>query len=268
VLRLWLLLFGDGSGASAGFGELWLIVGGMATLTFGLIGVLASQELSRVAGFSLLVSSGTLLAAVGAGQSTVTAAALYYLIVSTLGISAFYLLIELVERGRGPGADVLAVSAEAFAIDDVEEMDAQAGFAIPATMAFLGLSFACCALVIAGLPPLPGFVGKFALLSALLDPNPIPNSAWAILILLILSGLAAIIALSRIGIRIFWATETQSMPRVHVAEMTPVMLLLAVCGALTVEAGPAMRYLQSTADSLHAPRTYIERVLSPALSPR
>ena len=271
VLRLWLLLFGDGSGASAGFGEYWLVIGGMVTLVFGLIGVLASQELSRLAGFSLLVSSGTLLAVIGTGQSTVTGAALYYLIVSTLGVSAFYLLIELVERGRAPGADVLAVSAEAFGdFDDDDEIDPheEVGFAIPATMAFLGLSFTCCALVLAGLPPMPGFVGKFALLSALLDPNPIPTASWAMLVLLTLSGLAAIIAMSRIGIRIFWSPEVLSVPRVHVFEMTPVVLLLALCVVLTLQAGPAMRYLQSTADSLHAPRAYIERVLSPSPSTR
>ena len=41
MLRLWLLFFGAGVG-----GEL-LLYGGMATLAFGIIGVLASQELGR-----------------------------------------------------------------------------------------------------------------------------------------------------------------------------------------------------------------------------
>ena len=73
VLRLWLLFFGAGVG-----GEL-LLYGGMATLAFGIIGVLASQELGRLAGYSLLVSSGTLLTAIGIGNAAVTGAALYYL---------------------------------------------------------------------------------------------------------------------------------------------------------------------------------------------
>ncbi len=50
-----------------------------------------------------------------------TGAALYYLVVSTLALSAFFLLVELVERGRRPGADVLAVTAEAFGSGDDEE---------------------------------------------------------------------------------------------------------------------------------------------------
>src|SRR5689334_13301736 len=49
ILRLWLLLFGEASGASAGFGSAWLLFSGMATLVFGAIGVLASQNMVRLA---------------------------------------------------------------------------------------------------------------------------------------------------------------------------------------------------------------------------
>ena len=38
-------------------------------------------------------------------------------------------------------------------------------------MTVLGLCFAGCALLIAGLPPLSGFVGKFAILSGMLNPG-------------------------------------------------------------------------------------------------
>jgi multicomponent K+:H+ antiporter subunit D len=255
VLRLWLLFFADGTG-----GQL-LLYGGMVTLAFGMIGVLASQGLARLAGYSLLVSSGTLLAVIGTGDTAATAAALYYLVVSTVGISAFFLLIELVERAREPGADILAVTAAAFlGADDKPESEEEAGVAIPASMALLGLSFACCALLIAGLPPLPAFLAKVALLGALLAPDPVPASAWALLVLLSLSGLASIIAMGRAGVRIFWATQ-RSVPRVRVIEMAPVALLLALCFALTVAAAPAMRYFQDTAQALHAPRAYIEGVL-------
>jgi len=257
VLRLWLLVFGGGVGTEL------ILYGGMATLAYGLIGMLASQDLGRLAGFSLLMSSGTLLAALGVGTPAATGAALYYLVVSTLGIAAFFLLIELVQRAREPGADVLAVTAEAFADGGEEaEPEQQAGVAIPAAMALLGLSFACCALLVAGLPPLPGFVAKFALLAALLEPAQVPGAAWALLALLTLSGVASIIALGRSGVRIFWASQT-SPPRVRLIEMAPVAALLALCLALTAAAGPVMQYMQDTAQALHAPRAYIERVLSP-----
>jgi multicomponent K+:H+ antiporter subunit D len=43
--------------------------------------------------------------------------------------------------------------------------------------------------------------------------------------------------------------------------MAPVAVLLGLCFALTAAAGPAMRYMQDTAQALHAPRAYIEGVL-------
>ena len=262
VLRLWLLFFGGETGGAL------LLYGGMVTLAFGLVGVLASQGLSRMAGYSLLMSSGTLLAVIGTGDTAATAAALYYLVASTLGVSALYLLIELIERAREPGADILAVTAAAFlgADEDDGQPDEEVGFAIPATMALLGLSFACCALVVAGLPPLPAFVAKVAMLGALLAPDPVPPAAWMLLALLSLSGLAAIIAMGRAGVRIFWATQ-RSVPRVRVIEMAPVVLLLGLCLALTITAGPAMRYFEDAAQALHAPRAYIDGVL-PAMMRR
>ncbi|HEX7786024.1 MAG TPA: monovalent cation/H+ antiporter subunit D, partial [Methylomirabilota bacterium] len=264
VLRVWLLLFGEGSGASAGFGADGLFYGGLVTLAFGVIGVAASQQLTHVAGFSLIVSAGTLLAAIGWSELAVTGAALYYLVVSTLGVSALYMLIELVERTRGPGADILAVTAEAFGDAEVEpEPEEEVGFAIPATMALLGLSFAACALILAGLPPMPGFLAKFALLAALLETEPVPMAGWVLLALLIASGLAAIVAMGRAGVRIFWATQIPAPPRVRVLELAPVALLIALSVSLTLQAEPAMRYLQQAAQALHAPGGYIDEVLRP-----
>ena len=263
VLRMWLLLFGEGSGISAGFGGAWLMIGGMLTLAFGAIGILASQAMPRLASYSLIISAGTLLAAIGMADAAVTAAALYYLVVSTLGVSALFLMVELVERGRKAGADMLAVTAEAFGEGNEElEPEEEAGIAIPAAVAVLGLAFACCALVVAGLPPLPGFIAKFALLAAMLAPDAIPAAGWALLVLLTVSGLASIIARSRAGVRIFWGAEPRDVPRVRVIEMAPVVLLLGLCLALTVWAGPAMQYLTRAAQGVHAPKDYIEDVLS------
>ena len=262
VLRTWLLLFGN-EPSSPAFGSAWLVLGGLATLTFGFVGVLASQDLARMASYSLLVSSGTLLAAIGLDEVAITAAALYYLIASTLGVSAFFLLIELVERGRRPGAALLAVTAEAFGEGDGDgEPQEDAGIAIPATIALLGISFACCALAIAGLPPLPGFVAKFALMDALLGVGSLSAASWALLALLIVSGLAAVVAIGRAGVNVFWAEGMTNVPRVRVIEMGPVVLLLMLSGALTVQAGPAMEYLTRAAQFLHARTGYIDAVMT------
>lgn len=267
VLRLWLLLFGDHAGVSAQFGGEWLLFGGMATIAFGAIGCLASQDMARLAAYSVLVSSGTVLAAIGFGQVGATGAALFYLISSTLGLSAFFLLIELVERGREPGADVFAVTRELYGEEDEEEELAIIGIAIPATLAWLGLAFVGSALIISGMPPLSGFIAKFALLSAALSlgKGPVSVVVWTFLTILILSGFAALIAMTRAGINAFWVSSDRTVPRVQVIEMAPVAVLLLLCAMQTIEAGPVMRYIQATAQSLHAPDDYIRGVLGTAI---
>jgi multicomponent K+:H+ antiporter subunit D len=71
-----------------------------------------------------------------------------------------------------------------------------------------------------------------------------------------------LIALTRAGVRVFWASPEREAPRVRLIEMAPVAALLIVCAIQTIEAGPIMRFLDETAQSLHAPEHYVRAVLS------
>lgn len=282
VMRVSTLLLPAQAGVAAGFGMDWLVIGGLATLAFGTIGLLASRQLGQLASYSLIVSSGTLLAAFGFGQPALTGAALYYLISSTLGISALFLLVELVDRTRIDSTPLPIVEDEfvPFETDEpevthgaVENEDEEAlvGRAIPAAMAFLGVNFIAVIVLITGMPPLSSFVGKILMLSALLNPlgmgalagAGLPLQGWLLLGLLILSGLTAMVALSRAGIRYFWSfPEGRLAPRLRVIECLPISLLVVVCLVLTLRAESAMRYLQATADALHNPTAYVASVLA------
>jgi multicomponent K+:H+ antiporter subunit D len=263
VLRLWTLAFGADAGPLAGFGGDGLLVIGMLTIVFGTVGLLASQSLPRLAGCSVLVSSGTLIAAIGTGGGAVIGSALFYLVSSTLGIAALFLLVELVERMRDPGADVLAVTMEAYSESNDDDPGEEVGVAIPATIAILGGSFIACALLLAGLPPLAGFIGKFGMMAAMLktDGATIQASTWMLIGLLTISGLATLIAMTRTGISSFWARLDDSVPRVRVIEMAPVVCLLLLCLGLTVGGGPAMRYMEATTKALQSPQDYVTGVL-------
>ncbi|MEN3146249.1 monovalent cation/H+ antiporter subunit D [Neorhizobium sp. IRAMC:178] len=269
ILRLTMLLFGEGP--SAGFGADVLLYGGMATIIFGTIGVLASQALGRLAGFSVLVSSGTLLMVLGINDGAISSGALLYLVSSTLTISAFFMLIELVERGQDAGAIVLAVTMEAYGDADEDEPEEGDGVTMPGTMAILGICFAACGILLSGLPPLSGFVAKFAMLSAMMGTGAIgvpPTAAvWVLVFLVILSGIAALISMTRAGIRTFWSSIEGTVPRVLVIEIVPVMFLLFLTLALTVQAGPAMQYMDTTIRSLGNPRIYIDAVRNAAPVP-
>ena len=289
VLRLWTLLFSGQAGASAYFAGDWLIYGGMATIVCAAIAILAAQRLERMASLSILVSAGILLSAVGFAQPNLTSAALFYLISSTLALSALFLLAELIERSRSSSDLVLEDDAEpqpslaepcapprGSNLDD--EQKVVVGQIIPWTMAFLGLSFIACALLIIGMPPLSGFIGKLSLLNALLNPmglgnatdEPISMAAWSLLALLILSGLASLIAFSRMGIQRFWTPLERPSPILRRIECLPIVLLLGLCVVLTFKAEPVLRYTQAAADTLNNPERYVMAVIGtrPVPSPQ
>ena len=270
ILRLWLLLFGDEAGAAAGFGYDALVWGGMATIVFGAAGMLSSDSAGRMAGYSAVVSSGTLLAVIGYGQPSLVTAGLYYLIGSTLAVAAFLLLIELIDRIRTPSAAMLALTMEAWAVEDTP--DEPRGKGVPAAMAFLSLAFTACALMIAGLPPLSGFVAKFSMFHALLNPEPgagtVDATGWTLMALVVVSGLIAIISMMRFGVRTFWAAEMVTPPRLHLSEVAPVTALLLLSLAMTIQARPLFDYLGRASADLHDPARYARQVLPGPVVPK
>ncbi|GGU57502.1 monovalent cation/H+ antiporter subunit D [Pseudomonas laurentiana] len=286
VLRLWTLLFSGQAGASSFFGGEWLVYGGLATLGCAALSILAAQRLERMASLSILVSAGTLLAAIGFGQPALTAAALFYLVSSTLALCALFLLAELIERSRSvneipldddsdtlPPALELSQPPKGINLDD--EQKAVVGQVIPWAMAFLGLSFIACALLVIGMPPLSGFIGKLNLISALLNPQglglateqPLPATGWALLALLVLSGLASLIALARVGITRFWTPQERPSPVLRRLECLPIVALLSLCVLLSIQAEPLLRYTQDTASGLQDPQQYLSAVFATRPTP-
>jgi multicomponent K+:H+ antiporter subunit D len=162
---------------------------------------------------------------------------------------------------------MLALTREAFGDPDEPEEESSIGLPLPATMALLSLAFIACATILAGIPPLSGFLGKFALLHGFLQPEGSNASAtisaprWAFVILLILSSLASLIALTRTGIRSFWASEEREIPKIGILEIVPVTGLLLLCVVLTVQAGPVMSYMEKTARALHNSAGYTQSMI-------
>jgi len=138
----------------------------------------------------------------------------------------------------------------------------------PGTLALLGACFTACALLLIGLPPLSGFVAKLALLAALFAPAgegaaaSLPAANWAFIVLLLLSGVATLMTLSRVGIRAFWAPVDAVAPRVRAVEVAPVAALLLLTLVLAVKGGTVMHYMEETARSVLTPAFYVEEVLS------
>jgi multicomponent K+:H+ antiporter subunit D len=265
ILRLWTLVFANTSGAELAFGQGLLFALGLATVAYGSIGVLSCKSLDRLASYLILVSAGTLLLAVGYSDPGVTAGALYYVVVATLAAGALFLLKDIIDQILPPEAQVLAVSLELYGDEEepVDE-DQEVSRTIPAATALIGLSFAVIALIMAGLPPLSGFIAKFAMISAAFDVEGAPTYAtWGLMGALIVSGLFVLVSMVRNGINIFWASMPESELRLRPLEIAPVLGLLAICVLIAVAAGPAMGFFIEAATFLHSPTAYIDAVLQP-----
>ena len=279
ILRLWSLGF-SGEEGTLRWGADWLVAGGLATVAFGLLGLLQARQLGRVTGFGVMVTSGTLLAAIGFNQPTVTGGALYYLLSSTMAAGAMFLLIELIDRNRlleseFPNPD--DADPVPFFLDEIEpprdtnldeQQEALTGRVIPASTAFLGFSFLACTLLLTGTPPLSGFIGKFMMLSGLLSTEeagsalqePVSTAAWVMLALVIAAGFAALVALSRTGIRMFWTPRDRPAAQLKVLECLPIGLVLTLCLLISFRAEPLARYLQAAASELKDPHGYVQAV--------
>ncbi len=281
ILRLSLLVLGPDSGPSAGFGAPVLIVAGLLTMTFGMIGILGTPELVRKGGYLAIISSGTVLSAIGLAQAgggpLMLGGALYYLVGSTAAISAFFLIAEPVSRGdegdeetqTPDDADPLSERWQPMGLDSVEDSPAPASTRTVSWLT-MAICFSLVAAMIAGLPPLPGFIGKFAILQGAIDDSlhatamgAVPLALWTYAALLILSGLGALIALMRFGIRRFWADESPA-PRILALEVVPVVMLLALIGLQTVRSDAVLNYTRATAQALLEPGVYRKAVLSGA----
>ncbi|AZN71578.1 monovalent cation/H+ antiporter subunit D [Georhizobium profundi] len=263
LIRLSLLVPAEGEV----FGSLVIFIGGAATLVFASIGLLATQSIRTATAYLVMVSSGTILATLGLSEPASTTGALYYLVTSTLATGALFLLAELLERDQDPLSAMLSVTMEAFGensqfVDPEEEV----GRPMPQAAAVLGAGFGILAMVLIGLPPLAGFLAKFAILHSVIGPGAEAMSEavtmrLGLAALLIFSGLTALIALSRAGIRTFWAPVEPFMPRVSIVEVAPVLFLLVVIVLLSVYAGPAVDLMAATANDLHIPNGYLDAVL-------
>ena len=90
----------------------------------------------------------------------------------------------------------------------------------------------------------------------------VSGASWALIGLLVFSGLTSLIAFSRVGIQRFWAPRERPSPVLRRNECLPILILLGVCIVLTFKAEPLLRYTQDTAAALHDPQQYVLSVMS------
>ncbi|MGV3650295.1 MAG: monovalent cation/H+ antiporter subunit D [Devosia sp.] len=269
VLRLWTLIFANGQPEEFAFGQAALITIGFLTVAYGSIGALSSKALDRLASYLILVSAGTLLLAVGYDAPAVTTGALYYVVVATHAAGALFLLKDVIDQTLPAEAQVLAVSLEFYGDEDEQlDEDEEVSPTTPAAATVISWCFAVAALVMAGLPPLSGFLAKFVMISGAINAGETPTAAtWVFTGTLIVSGLFVLIAMVRNGINIFWTSLPDGAVRIRMLELVPIVGLLALCVLMSIAAGPVLGFLADTAAGLHNPASYVTSVLGTGSAP-
>lgn len=226
---------------------------GLITSVYGVIGAIGAERLRRFVGFMILSSIGTLLIAISLFNTLAWAAALYYLVHSTLIGAVFYLVAGWITSQRGAFKDHFQVSPQMK------------------QHKILSLVFLLIALIMAGLPPFSGFLGKVFILQATAGS---PHQGLIIATLLIVS-LLSILAFTRIGFILFWrATKPkvnpesaefklyQGLPEQAPARNdTTVYLLLAGLVLYSVCAGPIQQYMFQTAAQIQKQDLYERSIL-------
>ena len=249
ILRVYSLMFGDAAGPVAHLLDAWLAPLALATLALAMLGVLASTSLRQQTAYLVVVSIGTLLLGFGLGTVGTVAAGLYYLPHTIFASAALFLLADSIARARGPLADQF-----------------ESGPAMPRE-GILGGLFFIAAVALAGLPPLSGFLGKFMLLQAAIA-SPLMPWVWGVVLV---TGLAGMIALARSGSLLFYRTQGPHDPTLQTpptaTALMPIVGLLLLNISMVIGAGPLSRYATATAAQLLAPQNYIEAVLGAAPRP-
>jgi len=248
IIRVHGMVFGAEAGAVANAAAPWVLPAALLTLVMGALGALATRRLLDLVAFSVVWSMGSLLVAVGLFDAGGMAAALYYAVHSTIAAAGLFLVADMVMQHRGHWADRLTTAPP-----------------VPHANLLAGLFF-LAAIVMAGLPPFSGFIGKLLVLEAVREA---PSAVWA-WGLILATSLAVIIGFSRAGSTLFWKADVRAdEARPHQDARIPVSAVLAttgmiaVAGLLTVGAGPATGVFAATAEQIMDVRGYVSAVLGP-----
>lgn len=231
----------------------WLLPIGLITSLYGVIAAIGADRLRRFVGFMVLSSIGTLLTAIAMSNTQAWSGALYYLVHSTLIGAAFYLFCGWITSQRGDFKDHLKVAPR------IKQEKAAM------------LTYFLIAMMMAGLPPFSGFLGKVFILQATVEAS---YQGWIIGVVLVVS-LLSIIALTRVGFILFWRASASEEDPIHPAyilyralpERAPprndqvIYLLLAGLIAYVVFAAPIQHYTLSTAQQIQDHALYQHSIL-------
>lgn len=219
-------LYGEWGQHAFMFPAWWLLaVGGFASLLIAALLVVTAKDLQQLVSCLVLMSAGTMAAALAYTDQALMAAVVFYALQASLTAALAYLAVDWVQQFRGRSADRLVVGVRLP----------------PAAVRW----FLLIALALVGMPPVASFVGKIWLVIAAMD---VPHGGWLVLCLLLASGMS-LLALARAGSVLCWQGTLEHKTRVS-SHGWAMAWLLGLLMYLLLDADRWLRWCQQAVAAL------------------
>lgn len=247
LIRVFTLLFVQ---APSFTHSILLIISGV-TMVSGVLGAMIQNDFRRLLSFHIISQIGYMV--MGLGLAGLASSA--ELAVNALAASIFMIVHNIIVK-----TNLFLVSGVVQRIQGSSQLAALGG--LSAAYPVLAALFLISALSLAGLPPLSGFIAKFALVWAGLE-----QGQYAIVVTALAVSLLTLYSMSKIWVQVFWKPAPEPVPlRVpgYPTLLLPVALLAALAVAIGLGAGPLWALARQAAEQLHDPSSYLQAVgLSP-----
>jgi multicomponent Na+:H+ antiporter subunit D len=237
MIRVFTLLFPDLSGRMYTF----VLILSVTTMLIGLIGAIGQGDFRRVLSFNLVGHIGFTTVGLALGTSAALGASILYMLHHMLVITSLFLVSGWFLRQRRT-TNLASLGAL---------------YRTQPTVAALAM---VPVFSLAGVPPLSGFIGKLAVVTAALAGD----HYWVAGVALIVS-LLTVLSMARLWEAAFWkpAPAVPRMVPLDNAIVAPVAVLVGLTLGLSIVAGPVFDLSKRAAEQLLDSNDYVRAVLGP-----
>jgi multicomponent Na+:H+ antiporter subunit D len=207
-------------------------------MIIGVIGALATSNVKLIIAYNIMPAIGFMLLGIGTFSPESLAGTIYYLVHDMVIKAALFFLAGLLVYHAG-----------------TSNLNKMGGYMKSSPL--LGWMFFIAALILAGIPPFSGFIGKYLLLRGAMDEEHYLAAGVGLL-----SSLLILFSVIRIFIGAFWGELKEgSRKKVDGTGLAASVLLITISIVLGIGAEWFYPYIQSAADHLIDPQIYIDAVL-------
>jgi multicomponent Na+:H+ antiporter subunit D len=235
IIRTQTTLLPDGARPQA----LILVLAG-TTMIVGVLGAIAQNDIKRILSFHTVSQIGYMVMGLGLFTVAGLAGAVIFIVHQIIVKTTLFLTGGLVEHRAGTG-----------------HLDRVGG--LVRTAPLIAVLFLLPALSLAGIPPLSGFVAKFALVDAGLD-----GGWWAIVAASLVASLLTLFSMVKIWSGAFWgeaAPADGDGERLPVFMVAPTAALVVISLGVAAFAGPLYALSERAAVDLLDGTAYVQAVL-------